>query len=65
MKEVLRGRPPTFLLPERQRLARLIREWGIAGAHRRANVSVSKSTLLKIARENDINLPKGRRRKAA
>jgi hypothetical protein len=56
-----RGRPLTFLQPERKRLAKLIRKHGIAGTRRKVKVSISSSTLLQIAREFEINLPKGRR----
>ena len=65
MADKLRGRPPTYLLPQRRRLASLIRKWGIAGAQRRTDLVISKATLLKIAREYEIELPKGRRPKAA
>jgi hypothetical protein len=53
------------LPPERKRLARLIRKHGIAGARLKAKVSISSGTLLRIAREFEINLPKGRRPKQA
>ena len=61
-----RGRPATFLREDREYLAELIREHGIRGAHRKAAFSVSLATMLKIAREFEIQLSKGRRpRKAA
>lgn len=60
-----RGRPPTFLPADRRYLAKLIRKNGIAGAQRNAKMSVGSGTLIKIAREFGIVLPKGRRRKSA
>ena len=60
-----RGRPPTFLPFQREYLAGLIRQHGIAGAQRLAEVSISGSTLIKIARESGIELLKGRRPKRA
>ena len=64
-KKRRRGRPPTFLPADRRYLAKLIRKNGIAGAQRNAKMSVSDCTLIKIAREFEIILPKGRRRKSA
>lgn len=60
-----RGRPPTFLADERARLADLIRLHGIRGTQRTAGVSISINTLVKIGREFNIPLPKGRGRRAA
>jgi hypothetical protein len=61
-----RGRPVTFLRDDREYLADLIREHGIRGARRAATIPVSQNTMLKIAREFGIRLPKGKRpRKAA
>jgi hypothetical protein len=64
-KKRRRGRPPTFLPADRHYLATLIREHGIAGAKRQANLSVCDGTLIKIAREFGIELPQGRRPKSA
>lgn len=60
-----RGRPPTFLADERARLAELIRQHGIRGTQRVAGVSICTRTLIKIGREFNIQLPKGRSRRAA
>jgi hypothetical protein len=46
-------------------LAKLIRKNGIAGAKRKAKLSVGSHTLIRIAREFEIELPKGRRPKSA
>ncbi|MEX2093912.1 MAG: hypothetical protein WD971_14595 [Pirellulales bacterium] len=59
------GRPPTFLPADRKYLAELIRQHGIAGAQREATFAVGDGTLIKIAREFDVVLLKGRRPKAA
>jgi hypothetical protein len=64
-KKRRRGRPPTFLPADRRYLAKLIRKNGIAGAKRRAKFSVGSHTLIKIASEFEIVLPKGRRPKSA
>ena len=64
-KKRRRGRPPTFLPADRQYLAKLIRAHGIAGAQRHANLSVCNGTLIKIARDFGIVLPKGRSRRSA
>lgn len=60
-----RGRPYTFLPADRKYLAELIREHGIAGAQRQTGVPICDHTLGKIAREFGIELPRGRRPKAA
>lgn len=60
-----RGRRPTFGLTERAQLADLIRQHGIRGTQRVAGVSISINTLVKIGREFDIRLPRGRGRRAA
>lgn len=60
-----RGRPHSFLPADREYLAELIRQHGIAGAQRRTAFSISDGTLLKIAREIGIVLTKGRRPKTA
>ena len=59
------GRPPTLLNEDREYLAELIRQHGIRGARRETTMSVSQTTLIKIAREFNIQLGKGRRRKLA
>ena len=59
-----RGRPPTYGPAERERLAALIRQHGIAGARRAGQTSANPHTLAKIAREFGIELPKGRQRRA-
>jgi hypothetical protein len=64
-KKRRRGRPPTFLPADRRYLAKLIRKNGIAETKRKAKLQVSSHTLLKIAREFDIVLAKGRRRRTA
>lgn len=65
MSRKLRGRPPTFLTNDREYLASLIREHGIAETQRRVAFPISVGTLIKIAREFGIVLPKGRRPKPA
>lgn len=60
-----RGRPPKFLSADRKYLAKLIRKHGIAGAQREAPFSICDGTLIKIARDFRIALPKGRRPRAA
>lgn len=61
-----RGRPVTYKLQERRRLAELIRQHGATGARERSANSICMHTLLKIAGEFEIKLNKGRRlRKAA
>jgi hypothetical protein len=60
-----RGRPYTFLPADRQYLAQLVREHGIAGAQRQTGIPISDQTLSKIAHEFGIVLPKGRRPRAA
>jgi hypothetical protein len=64
-KKRRRGRPPTFLPADRKYLAKLIRQNGIAGAQRKARLHIGSGTLIKIAREYGIVLPKGRRPKSA
>lgn len=60
-----RGRRPTFRVAERVRLAELIREHGIRGTQRVAGVPICINTLIKIGREFNIQLPRGRGRRAA
>lgn len=64
-RQELRGRRPTFKVPERVRLAELIREHGIRGTQRVAGGSVSTKTLIKIGREFGIQLPRGRGQRRA
>jgi hypothetical protein len=64
-KKRRRGRPPTFLPADRKYLAKLIQKNGIAGAQRKAKMRVGSCTLIKIAREFEIVLHKGRRPKSA
>ncbi len=56
-----RGRAPTFSREDREYLAGLIRQHGIRGAQRAARISVCRQTLIRIAREFNISLNKGRR----
>ena len=60
-----RGRPLTFEPETRKTLAALIQQHGARQAKELAPVPVSVATLLKIARENGIELKKGRRPKRA
>lgn len=60
-----RGRPRTFPADLRQQLAKLIAIHGISGTARIAPFPISRGTLLTIAREHGIELPKGRRKQAA
>ena len=60
-----RGRPPTFLREERERLAELIRLHGASQAREVADVNISFQTVLKIAHEFGIQLKKGRRPRRA
>lgn len=60
-EKLRRGRPPTFSAADRQQLAELIRQHGIRGALRSADIRVSPQTLSKIAREFGIVLRPGRR----
>ena len=60
-----RGRPRTFSRDDREYLAELIRQYGIRGARRRTAGFVSQNTLIKIARDFEIQLSKGRRPRSA
>lgn len=60
-----RGRPQTFEAELRSQIASMIRQYGLSGARRMCPFSISKGTLLKIAKEFDVVLPKGRRPKSA
>jgi transposase len=54
-------RPSTFPPSTRRYFARLIRKHGILGAVERSKIAVSAATLLRIAREFEIELRPGRR----
>lgn len=56
-----RGRPLTYQLVERRRIAELIRQHGASGARNAITLPICNRTLLKIAREFGIELKKGRR----
>jgi len=58
-------RPISFLEEERQYLAEFIELHGISGARQEAKMPVSLATLIKIAREFHLKLPKGRRSEMA
>ena len=60
-----RGRRPTFGVSERAWLADLIRQHGIRGTQRVAGVSICINTLIKIGREFNIQLPRGRGQRRA
>lgn len=55
------GRPPTYLAEQRSQLAEFIRQRGARGTRELVGRSVSLATLLKIAREFQIPLKRGRR----
>lgn len=59
-----RGRPFTFDKPQRLRISKLIREYGIAETKRRMRLKISANTLGTIAHEYGIELHPGRRRAA-
>ena len=59
-----RGRRMTFPPEQRAQIAELIREFGIAGTHRRLNFPISKATLGRIANEHGVPLHAGRRKSA-
>jgi len=65
IKKRRRGRPATFDGRTRWRLSKLIQKHGARGAKEACPFSISVQTLLKIAREYDIPLEKGRRPKKA
>lgn len=60
-----RGRPRTFGVDQRRCLAELIRLHGARPARNLSTVPVSVGTLLKIAREFNLNLKKGKRPRRA
>jgi len=59
------GRPFTFKYEDRRKFAELIRQHGARRARDVASKPVSVGTLLKIAREFEIPLKKGRRPREA
>ena len=60
-----RGRPLTYKLAQRRRLAELIRQHGARGAREMSANTTCVATLLKIADEFGIELKKGRRPRRA
>ena len=60
-----RGRPPIFGFEVRKQLAELIRVYGARPAREISKVPVSMATLIKIAREFQVELKKGRRPRQA
>lgn len=60
-KRKVLGRPMTFDLKMRRKMARLILRHGIRGAERFSPVPISVGTLIKIAREHGVELKKGKR----
>ena len=65
-KKRKRGRPLTFRFAERERFAELIRQHGARGTRDLSSKPISLNTLLKIAREFNVELKTGKRpRKAA
>lgn len=56
-----RGRRPTFDAKTRRYFAKLIGQRGLVGALEHTVIPVSAGTLLKIAKEFEIKLPRGRR----
>lgn len=64
-KKKRQGRPLTFQYADRKNLAGLIRQHGARRAREVSEVKVSVGTLLKIAREFEIPLKKGRRPRRA
>lgn len=55
------GRPRTYKLADRRKLATLVKKLGARGARDAAPKPIALSTLLKIAHEFNIELKKGRR----
>jgi len=60
-----RGRPVTFGPAQRSELAAMIRQHGIRETQRRVAFPICLRTLVRIAREEHIVLPKGRRPRSA
>lgn len=56
-----RGRPRTFRWQTRKYFARLIERFGVSGARTASKISVSRPTLIKVAKEFGIQLSAGRR----
>ena len=56
-----RGRAPTFTVPERRLLAHIVRINGARATRELTGRQISLGTLLKIAKEFDIQLKTGRR----
>lgn len=56
-----RGRSFTFTIRQRVEFAEMIREYGARGTCERSTVPICLQTVLKIAREFQIPLQKGRR----
>jgi len=59
------GRRRVYAIAERRRFAELIRQHGARGAREASSRQICLNTLLKIAKEFQIELKKGRRRRAA
>jgi hypothetical protein len=59
------GRRRVYTITERRRFADLIRQHGARGAREETSRQICLNTLLKIAREFQIELKKGRRPRAA
>ena len=60
-----RGRPRIYTFPDRRRIAELIRLHGARGTRETMSRQISLNTVLKIAREFEIELKKGKRPKRA
>ena len=60
-----RPHPLKYSVAERERLGELIRQHGAAGTREICSRTISKPTLLKIAKELGIELKQGRRRRKA
>ena len=63
MGRAIHRRPPKYKKDERKELALLIRRFGARGAREKLSRRVCLGTLLKVAQEFRIKLPKGRRPK--
>jgi hypothetical protein len=64
-KKRKRGRPAKFDRAARRRFAELIRQHGARRVRELSDTPISLGTLLRIAREFDVELHRGRRRKKA
>jgi len=64
VSEKNRGRPPTFTEQERRYFLELIQTHGARQARELSEIPVSLPTLLKIAREQGLELRPGRRPRA-